>query len=375
MDNAPIGLYVHIPFCAKKCPYCDFYSNGYKKANAERYVRAVILRLRQFASCGRTADSLYFGGGTPSLLSPGQIGEIIEEARSLFSLSGEITMEANPNTLTGKRLADYRARGINRLSVGVQSFDEKELAALGRKHSAEQAKEAILAAKAAGFDDISLDLMLAVPYQTEESLLRTLNETVSLPVTHISAYLLKVEENTPYRNSPLLSRCPDEDTLAALYLKAVGFLKENGFLQYEISNFAKEGHESQHNLKYWECAPYLGVGAAAHSCFQGKRFACAPDLELFCAAAESGNFSDLTLLSETAGDEEERLMLALRLTKGLPVPELKRLLSPASHRRAFLFAERLIQSGLAQIQQDIFALTPQGFLVSNEILSEFMSFI
>ena len=369
-----IGLYVHVPFCAKKCPYCDFYSQDYRKADADRYVNAVILRMRQFAAHGCEADTLYFGGGTPSLLSPGQIGRIVEEARARFSLCGEVSMEANPNTLNEARLIALRESCINRLSVGVQSFDEQELTALGRRHSAEQAKEAIRAAKRAGFDDISLDLMLGVPYQTEESLQRTLETAVSLPVTHISAYMLKVEEATPYNGSPLLAHCPDEEKLAQMYLQTVQTLAQHGFLQYEISNFAKEGYQSRHNLKYWKEEPYFGIGAAAHSCFAGKRFASVPSLESFCTAAENGVFSDIELLEADAQTDEERLMLGLRLAEGVLREEMMNAVLPRKRRQAEMFLRRLCESGLAADDGEKVRLTAEGFLVSNEILAELLLF-
>lgn len=365
-----LGLYVHVPFCAKKCPYCDFYSQSYRKADAARYVNAVILRMRQFAACGCEADTLYFGGGTPSLLSPEQIGRIVNEARTLFSLRGEVSMEANPNTLNETRLAALCESGINRLSVGVQSFDERELEALGRKHSAEQAKAAIRAAKRAGFDDISLDLMLGVPYQTEESLQRTLETAVSLPVTHISAYMLKVEEATPYNGSPLMVHCPDEESLARMYLQTVETLAGYGFLQYEISNFAKDGYQSRHNLKYWKEEPYLGIGAAAHSCFDGRRFASAPSLDTFCDAAENGNYADIELLEADAQTEEERLMLGLRLAEGVLRAEMMEAVLPQKRRKAEALLRRLCENGLVSDDGIRIRLRAEGFLVSNEILTE-----
>lgn len=365
-----LGLYVHIPFCAKKCPYCDFYSQSYRRADAERYVEALILRMRQFAVCGYEADTLYFGGGTPSLLSPEQIERITDEARRLFSLCGEVSMEANPNTLNEARLIALRESGINRLSVGVQSFDGRELQALGRRHSVEQAKAAILAARRAGFGDISLDLMLGVPYQTEESLKKTLETAVSLPVTHISAYMLKVEEATPYNGSPLLAHCPDEEQLAQMYLQTVQTLAEYGFVQYEISNFAKEGCQSRHNLKYWKEEPYLGIGAAAHSCFEGKRFASKPSFDAFCTAAENGDFSDIELLETDAQTEEERLMLGLRLAQGVLRAEMIRAILPRKRRQAEVLLRRLCESGLAADNGETVRLTAEGFLVSNEILAE-----
>lgn len=375
MDNAPIGLYVHVPFCAKKCPYCDFFSADYQRQTAERYVCAVCRRIEQFSEAGVTADTLYFGGGTPSLLSPAQIADIIVTARRCFALDGEITMEANPNTLTKARLCAYREAGVNRLSIGVQSFCDAELAALGRRHTAKQAVQAVCDAAKAGFDDLSLDLMIATPYQTEESLLSTLRTAASLPITHLSAYLLKAEENTPYWKSPLLLHCPDEDVLARMYLQTVAFLDEHGFLQYEISNFAKPGRESRHNLKYWQCTPYLGIGPAAHSFFDGKRFASAPDIGRFCDASETGTFDDLSLTDSAAGGADEQLMLGLRLRQGVSCERLEQVIRTDCVKRAERFVRQLCERELAQVSSGYFSLTPRGFLVSNEILSELLIFL
>ena len=193
MDKQRIGLYVHIPFCAKKCPYCDFFSKDYCQQEVRRYTQALCRRMEQFSATDICADTLYLGGGTPSLLQPTEVEAILLAARRSFSLCGEITMEANPNTLNPTRLAAFRRAGINRLSIGIQSLCAQELAALGRRHTAAQAIQAVTDAAKAGFDNISVDLMLGIPYQTKESLQRTLEAVVTLPVMHISAYLLKVE--------------------------------------------------------------------------------------------------------------------------------------------------------------------------------------
>ena len=204
MDKQRIGLYVHIPFCAKKCPYCDFFSKDYGQQEVRRYTQALCRRMEQFSATDICADTLYLGGGTPSLLQPTEVEAILLAARRSFSLCGEITMEANPNTLNPTRLAAFRRAGINRLSIGIQSLCAQELAALGRRHTAAQAIQAVTDAAKAGFDNISVDLMLGIPYQTKESLQRTLEAVVTLPVMHISAYLLKVEDGTAFHGSPIL---------------------------------------------------------------------------------------------------------------------------------------------------------------------------
>lgn len=375
MDKQRIGLYVHIPFCAKKCPYCDFFSKDYCQQEARRYTQALCRRMEQFSATDICADTLYLGGGTPSLLQPTEVEAILLAARRSFSLCGEITMEANPNTLNPTRLAAFRRAGINRLSIGIQSLCAQELAALGRRHTAAQAIQAVTDAAKAGFDNISVDLMLGIPYQTKESLQRTLEAVVTLPVMHISAYLLKVEDGTAFHGSPILAYCPDEDVLSDLYLQTVAFLNSHGFLQYEISNFARRGFQSRHNLKYWNCFPYLGIGAAAHSYFKGKRFYSAPDVERFCTAVEQDDFSDLASAEEEGGSVEERLMLALRLSQGVPYGELMEAVRPEIKERAAQYIKMLCNHGLGRIASGNFSLTPEGFLVSNEILSEIMIFL
>lgn len=366
--QAPIGLYVHVPFCAVKCPYCDFYSLPYRRQSVEDYLNALNTEISSYQGKGWRADTLYFGGGTPSLLSPSQIGSVIDLARRVFALSGEITMEANPNTLTLARLKEYRQAGINRISLGMQSASERELSALGRRHSAAQSAAAVHMAAEAGISNISVDFMLGVPFQTEESVLQTLSFLKELPITHLSAYLLKVEEGTPYQNSPLLAQCAGEDALAELYLTAQSALARMGLLQYEISNFARPGWESAHNLKYWRCEEYLGFGPAAHSFLQGKRFCHPADLSLY----QSDPVHSIHLTDSQAGGLDEKLMLGLRLTEGIPVSWLQPL--PPERQNAFFRQVRLYQGhGLLRWEEGRIAFTPRGFLVSNSILADLES--
>ncbi len=346
----PIGLYIHVPFCSRKCRYCDFYSVTDLSLTTD-YTSAVIRNLR---TQNYTYDTVYFGGGTPSLLSAGQIKEILSSVE--ISSNAEISMECNPNSVTENYLYDIRNAGINRLSFGVQSFDDNELKMLGRLHSSAQAVSAIETAKSIGFDNISADLMLAVAGQTFDSLRHNLETIGSLPLTHISAYMLKVEEGTPLASDKtLLARIPDEDDTADMYLEAVRRLGENGFEQYEISNFAKEGYECRHNLKYWRCEEYLGIGPAAHSFIGGNRFACAKNLSEFISSE-----TQVTQLIDTGGSSEEKAMLALRLTKeGLPLSEY-----PQSEKTA----EILVKHGLLKKENGFLLLTPEGCLVSNQII-------
>ena len=293
-------------------------------------------------------DTVYFGGGTPALIS-GKISDILREVR--FSEDAEITVECNPDVVNENVLAELKNAGVNRLSFGVQSLNERELAALGRLHGAESARKAILLARELGFENISADLMLGVPQQTVNSLAQTIDELCALPITHVSAYLLKIEPNTPFGKNP--PETPDDDGQAELYLAAVELLEKRGFRQYEISNFAKLGFESRHNLIYWRAEEYVGIGAAAHSYYNGKRFAVPRNLAEFL---ESDAQREI-VTDENPDKYEEKVMLGLRLREGIPLDERleKRL--------------RLVPREYFQVEGGRISLTPRGFLVSNEIIT------
>ena len=357
-----LGIYFHVPFCAKKCPYCDFYSGSFTKKAAEDYTAAVIRNIRHYSQPGTDVDTVYFGGGTPSLLTAGQLSDITEAVRSHFLLSpeAEITLEANPSTLTPEKLAAFRKAGINRLSIGVQSMVPEELSFLGRSHTPERAEKAVLDAHAAGFENISCDLMIALPGQTAESLAASVNALAELPIKHISAYILKVEDGTPFAERDVQSILPDEDGTAALYLGAVRLLAEKGFMQYEVSNFAVPGYESRHNCRYWLCQDYLGIGPAAHSCFGGKRFCVPSDTADFISAEHQH--------TEVTDDEpcrfEEKAMLRLRLAKGLDLRDV-----PEHRRDIEKKIPALLSAGYIRFDGNVISLTPEGFLVSNSVIS------
>lgn len=343
------GLYIHVPFCVRKCPYCDFYSVTNTELS-EAFTKAAVRNVR-----GKKADTVYFGGGTPSLLSAEQIFRILSAAD--IEADAEITIECNPNSADKKYFADIRSAGVNRLSLGIQSLSDRELTALGRLHNAEEAIIAVKDAYKAGFRNISADIMLATAYQTEKSLENTLNGLFSLPLDHISAYMLKIEEGTPYcKNENIRSLIPDEEKTADMYLEAVRLLEENGFEQYEISNFSKSGYESKHNLKYWRCEEYYGIGPSAHSFIDGVRKACPPSLESFI----ENEIQTEVVTDENAGTLEERIMLALRLTKeGVSGSYFDEKTLSALENADYIrrFDGRI-------------ALTPKGCLVSNEIICE-----
>jgi len=362
-SNKNLGLYIHVPFCAVKCPYCDFYSVSYSKKNENLYTDAVIRNLIKYSQLchDRTIDTIYFGGGTPSLISPKSIKKILVSTFHHFNVenSAEISMEANPNTINDKRCFEWISAGINRLSIGIQSFQNDELKNLGRKHTAEQAVNAVNDAVNEGFENISCDLMLGAAGQNCDTLSQTLETAVSLPVKHISAYMLKIEEGTPFDCDEIIQKLPDDDTFADMYLKTVETFEKHGFMQYEISNFAKLGFESLHNLKYWHCEEYIGIAPSAHSYFNGKRYKVPSDLGNFL----NNEYQTEILTDETAGDFKERAMLMLRLKSGLDF-------DICGDRKDEIIkkSEILCKNGLAEMNHKKVWLTPQGFLISNQII-------
>lgn len=352
-----IGVYIHIPFCKVKCPYCDFYSTNASDDIRRKYIQALK---REMVSYGDlSADSLYFGGGSPSLLSDKDFYELISAAKAYFVLKdAEITTEANPSDLSYSYLESLLKVGINRISIGVQSLLDKELYALGRQHTANQAIAAVKRARKVGFTNISIDLMLGIPHQTTDSIKRTLSLLEPLELEHISAYMLKLEQNTPFGRKP--PPLPNDEQTAELYLTATETLKDMGFVQYEISNFARKGCACKHNLKYWKQQSYIGLGASAHSFLNGKRFYHPPNILDYIQNPKNNIFL------ENGGDANEWLTLGLRLKEGINLDE--------AERRGFLKSDLkrktdiLIKEGLARNFQDRISLTPKGFLLSNSII-------
>lgn len=359
------GIYIHVPFCKRKCPYCDFYSVAVSdKSIMDKYCDAVIRNLSVYK--GEKINSIYFGGGTPSMLEGYHAERIISSVRKFFNVSEdtEITLELNPSSTEETKLLAYKAAGVNRLSFGVQSANDGELEALGRLHNFKGAVKAVMSAYESGFDNISCDLMIGVPKQTEESLIRSIDELSRLPIKHISAYLLKVEYNTRYNCEEIKSQLPDDDKMCDMYLCAVERLKENGFYQYEISNFAKRGYESRHNTKYWELEPYIGIGPHAHSFFGNVRCCCPDSIDEFIV-----NPVQTSLVTDECPNElEEYIMLGLRLSKGISLDRINEL--GGNRNAAYAKAGLLCKTGLAVCDNDIIRLTENGFLVSNAVINE-----
>lgn len=342
------GLYIHVPFCVRKCPYCDFYSTAGRGDLLENYAAAVVRNLREYPE---QFDTVYFGGGTPNLIAEYMPGIL----KAVSTIPGaEISAECNPASASPETLRIMRRAGVNRISVGVQSLQDNELKKLGRLHNAKQAEELIVQARQAGFDSISADVMLGVPGQTADSLTDTLERLAKLPIQHISAYMLTLEPATPFGKSPPADMA-DDDTMADLYALCQRLCGERGFHQYEISNFAREGFECRHNLKYWRDEEYLGIGPAAHSFYAGKRFAVPRDIGAFIAAQRQPT----EITDEQPGDYDERVMMGLRLAEGIP----EELYKP------FEKALKLIPGEYYRLGGGRLSLTGKGFPVYNYIVS------
>lgn len=362
-----LGIYVHIPFCASKCKYCDFFSRRGTNAEMDSYVSAVNKRLGEYGSLlNRTADTLYIGGGTPGLIGAERLSLIAKTAEKLFALdeSSEITAELNPSSSGGGfDFKGLRRAGFNRLSIGMQSANDNELKRLGRLHTAKDVRTTVLYARNAGFENISLDLMLCIPEQTKESLLRSIEYCAELEVGHISAYILKIEKGTPfYKERDALTL--DEDTQAELYLFACENLERLGYCQYEISNFSREGMESRHNLKYWNCDEYLGIGCAAHSFLDGKRFYTGRSFDEF--------FQGISHEDGAGGSAEEYIMLRLRLSEGLTHEEFRKRFGTNIPDKYIKNAERLEKTGLLTCDGRGIRLNKRGFLLSNTLILEIL---
>ena len=356
MSGKTLGLYIHVPFCASKCAYCDFYSLAGSDALMDDYVSALCAQLDAFAerAAGYVVDTLYFGGGTPSYLGAGRLVRLLDAVRRLYHVApdAEITLEANPDSV-GEWFGELRAAGFSRVSLGAQSFDDALLKAVGRVHSAAQTAQAVETLRRAGFRNISLDLIYGLPGETAESWRRSVENAVALSPEHLSCYGLKVEPGTPLSRRKGLG-LPDDEAQADFYLWAADALSGRGYRQYEVSNFAKPGYESRHNLKYWTLGEYLGFGPGAHSDFGGVRFAWARDLGAFVRGDWTLSESSRIAPRERA---REKLMLGLRTSDGVALSDMEA-----------GFARQCAEAGYAVADGGRFRLTPRGFLVSNQII-------
>ena len=363
------GLYIHIPFCASKCPYCDFYSLKADEETKDRYTHAIIknIILKQ-EQHGISFPTVYFGGGTPSLLGSKRLVEIL---RSINKAEGcEVTVECNPSDLcenwTPDDMLALADAGANRISMGMQSAIDNERKKLGRRAGKKEVAKAVELVKNAGIDNFSLDLMLGIPFQTTDTIRESIEFCAESGAKHVSSYLLKIEQGTPFEKVEKLLDLPDEDECCDMYLAACECLEEHGYKQYEISNFAVPGYESRHNLIYWDCREYLGIGASAHSFFDGNRFYYERDINAFIDGAKPIDDGE-------GGSFEEYAMLRLRLADGLKNDSVKARFGfeiPAE----MLEKSRLFEkNGLTVTDGKNFSLTPKGFLVSNSITASLLS--
>ena len=370
-----LGLYVHIPFCQKKCNYCDFYSleNQDEKIKSD-YIKALSIQVEREAEQYReyTIDTIFFGGGTPSLISSHDIAYFLENIKKCLHVDEncEISIEINPKTVDKEKLLTYKRIGINRLSIGLQSTDDKMLSVLGRIHTYLDFLETYTLARNVGFDNISIDLMFGLPGQSKEEFLKTLLSAISLNTEHISVYLLKIEENTPFGKIKDSLSLPDDDTEYETYLEMCDLLSKNGYLQYEISNFSKEGKRSKHNLKYWLSEEYIGIGPNAHSYFENERYSYKPNVTEYMRAISDGKMPEKipeendTYLSKM----DEYVMLKLRLSDGISINEFKSRFG-VDFLKQYPNASKFLKTGHMENNGDSIFFTPKGFFVSNYILS------
>ena len=376
----PLSLYIHVPFCAKKCAYCDFASYPGRETDWRRYFDEIATEIRLWSGetdFGLLSEryrviSMFIGGGTPTLVDAGYIQRVIDACRAIvpFEPDAEITIEGNPGTLTPEKLAAFRRAGVNRLSLGAQSFDDGLLRSLGRIHTAAQIGQAVTMARDAGFDNLNLDLMYALPGQGMNQWKDTLDAAIALGVEHISAYSLIVEPGTPMaaRVASGTAIVPEDDAVNAMQRAAIDRLSAAGYRRYEISNFARPGYECRHNLVYWNRGDYLGLGCAAHSLMGGRRFHNPDSLDEYLSG---GRRLDEVVL--TPQDEmEETLMLSTRTVRGLDLTAWARAFGTPFARGRERVLDRLENGGLIETGDGFLRLTMQGMEVQDAVVLELM---
>jgi oxygen-independent coproporphyrinogen-3 oxidase len=373
-----LSLYVHVPFCRRRCAYCSFISYAGREADIPVYARALAQELRLRPVEDAKIKTIYFGGGTPSLLPVDALSQIFKTIKELNKIAdkAEITLEANPGTVSREYLKAIRSLGVNRLSLGVQSLEEAELGLLGRIHTSTQARESIRQAKEAGFTNLSLDFIYGIPGQSLENWHNVLTEVVTLGAQHLSLYGLTIEEGTPMHDRCKLGEMstPDPDASASEYEMAEEMLEAAGYKQYEISNWAKPGFESRHNLAYWRRTPYLGLGVAAHSFLDTKRVANTSKLDEYLSCLSEGRLPPQTTeFIDKAEALSETIILGLRLNEGISAHDIEAHFGIDLHSR---FAAEIAECSsleLLEEQDGRLRLTPRGRLLGNEVFMRFLA--
>ncbi len=374
-----LGIYLHIPYCLHKCGYCDFNSHKINSGEMSDYVQALVREIRHYAPRfeGRKVQSVFFGGGTPTTLPTEDLSDILNTLWEFFQTDSncEITVEANPATLEATYLRNLRAAGFNRISIGVQSFQKAELALLERVHSSEEADRTIDQAKKAGFDNLSMDLMFALPGQTLSNWRDTLQKALGKNPEHLSAYNLTIEPDTAFykhRERGLLCM-PPEDFQLELYKETLATLTDAGYEQYEISNFAKPGRECRHNINYWENGEYLGLGAGASSYIAGERFKnTALPSRYIAEIVDSGQAVEFSERLNPAGAMGETLMLGLRMLQGLDIARFEKRFQVSFIKTYEKILDALLIKNLVALEDNRLALTNRGLFLADSVILEFL---
>jgi oxygen-independent coproporphyrinogen-3 oxidase len=375
----PAGIYIHIPFCRSRCSYCDFATGPYETEIAERYVRLLAKEIASFSEVDNdVVDTIYFGGGTPSLLSPAQLETLFNSIRKRFTISArpEITMEMNPGTVTPETLQQFRRLGINRASFGAQTFDDRELARLGRSHTAADTRQTFKHLREAGFSNASFDLIAGLPGQSLETWKGNLEEAFTLAPEHVSFYLLEVHEGTPLATHIKrgIQPRPDDDLAVEMYELMLDRADAAGYEHYEISNLCLPGFESRHNTKYWTMAPYYGFGCSAHS-FDGKfrRWSNERDVMRYVELLENGDSAVVNVTDLTHGEREsEAVFLGLRMMQGLDLENYQTVFGTDLRQTHRDDLARFRDAGLIEYQGELLRLTRAGALMSNEVFAAFV---
>ncbi|HUO77535.1 MAG TPA: radical SAM family heme chaperone HemW [Thermodesulfovibrionales bacterium] len=370
------SLYIHIPFCMKKCIYCDFLSVPYDKAVAMDYINAVVKELEFRRESAGVLKTAYIGGGTPTTIPTLPLIRLLRTIRDMVGITpdAELTIEANPGTVTGEMISALSESGINRLSMGIQSFNDNELKLLGRIHDFSEALKSIAAARHAGITNLSIDLIYGIPGQTLQSWTKTVSTAMKISPEHISAYELTPEKNTPLHELISTGKLekPDEETILGMYSHAMDRFGEAGYSHYEISNFSKPGFQCRHNLNYWNRGQYLGIGAGAHSFIEDKRIRNTGDILEYMALVSQGNLPEEEVLEISRVDAvKESIFLGLRKKEGLDIREFREHLDIDLMK----ISDRLIREGLLISDSTHLALTQKGIVISNTVITELFTLL